>query len=136
MNNLNSLIIEGNIVRQVVLSEPTEGFKVCKIPLAVNRYFKNSTGESVGEVSYFDIEAYGKMAEICEKQCSKGRGIRVVGRLKQSRWKDSDGKSQNKVIVVAEHVEFKPKLNSSAGDDNSGNNEVDSDKEIVEDTTF
>lgn len=111
MNQLNSLIIEGNVVRQAELSEPASGFKVCKFPVAVNRYVKNSNGDGVEEVSYFDIETYGKMAEICEKQSTKGRGIRVVGRLKQNRWKDSDGKNQSKIFVVAEHVEFKPKLN-------------------------
>ena len=39
--------------------------------------------------------------------------MRVVGRLKQSRWKDKDGKSQSKVFVVAEHIEYKPKFDNS-----------------------
>lgn len=109
MNNLNSLIIEGNVVRQGNVVEPTNGFKICSFPVAVNRWFKNKNGEGVTEVSYFDVEAYGKMAEICERQSTKGRGVRVVGRLKQDRWKDDDGKSHNRVYVVAEHIEYKPK---------------------------
>jgi len=111
MNQLNSIILEGNVVRQAELSEPAKGFKICKFPLAVNRFSKNSSGESFEEVSFFDVEAYGKMAEVCEKNSSKGRGVRVVGRLKQNRWKDNDGKNFSKVFIVAEHVEFKPKLN-------------------------
>lgn len=111
MNQLNSLIIEGNVVRQAELSEPVSGFKVCKFPVAVNRLSKNSNGDNVEEVSFFDIEAYGKTAEVCEKKSTKGRGIRVVGRLKQNRWKDSEGKTLSRIFVVAEHVEFKPKLN-------------------------
>ena len=39
--------------------------------------------------------------------------MRVVGRLKQDRWKDKDGKNQNRIYVVAEHVECKPKFNNS-----------------------
>lgn len=109
MNNLNSLIIEGNVVKQGSLLEPANGFKVCSFPLAVNRWYKNKNGEGVTEVSYFDIEAYGRMAEICEKQGVKGRGVRVVGRLKQKTWKDEDGKSHSKVFVIAEHIEYKPK---------------------------
>jgi len=138
MNSLNSLILEGNIVRQAVLSEPTDGFKVCKIPLAVNRFFKNANGDGVEEVSFFDVEAYGKMAEICEKQGSKGRGMRVVGRLKQNRWKDTDGKTQSKIFVVAEHVEFKPKFNNSQNSEESTtqNEEVNSNQEIVEESEF
>jgi len=36
--------------------------------------------------------------------------VRVVGRLKQDRWSDQDGKGRSKVFIVAEHVEFKPQL--------------------------
>lgn len=113
MNQLNSIILEGNVVKQAELSEPTNGFKVCRFPIAVNRFSKNNNGESVEEVSFFDVEAYGKMAENCEKNTSKGRGIRVVGRLKQNRWKDSDGKNVSRVLVVAEHIEYKPKFSKS-----------------------
>ncbi|MCQ2591580.1 MAG: single-stranded DNA-binding protein [Treponema sp.] len=109
MNHLNSIILEGNVAKAAELSEPVNGFKVCRFPLAVNRFTKNPKGDSYEEVSFFDVEAYGKMAEICEKNSSKGRGVRVVGRLKQNRWKDPDGKSYSKVLVVAEHVEYKPK---------------------------
>lgn len=120
MNNLNSLILEGNVVRQAEVSEPAAGFKVCKFPLAVNRFTKNSDGDDVEEVSFFDVEAYGKTAEICEKQSTKGRGIRVVGRLKQNRWKNSDGKGVSRIFVVAEHVEFKPKLNFENSEKGTG----------------
>ena len=121
MNQLNSLILEGNVVRQAELSEPSKGFKVCKFPVAVNRYIKKSTGEGMEEVSYFDVEAYGKIAEVCEKQSSKGRGIRVVGRLKQNRWKDDSGRNMSKVFIVAEHIEFKPKLNYKPQEESAQN---------------
>lgn len=108
MNQLNSIILEGNLVRDAVLTEPAEGFKVCKFTVAVNRYYKNQKDEGIEEVSYFDVEAYGKIAEYSEKKARKGRGIRVVGRLKQSAWKDESGKSFSKVFVIAEHIEYKP----------------------------
>ncbi len=110
MNQLNSLIIEGNVTRVPELREPSAGFKVCTIPLAVNRFYRNKAGEGVNEVSYFNVETYGKMAEICMSRCEKGRGMRVVGRLKQDRWKNSDGKSSSRISIIAEHVEFKKKL--------------------------
>lgn len=106
MNQLNSIILEGNVVKKAVLSKPTAGFVVCKFPLAVNRKTKTPDGEQREEVSYFDIETYGEMAEKCSKFCDKGQGIRVVGRLKQSRWKENDV-SKSKIYVVAEHVEYK-----------------------------
>ena len=96
MNQLNSLIIEGNVVRTPELKEPKDGFKVCTIPLAVNRFYRNAKGDGVNEVSFFDVETFGKMAEICYKKCGKGRGLRVVGRLRQARWVKSDGHNTRK----------------------------------------
>ena len=108
MNQLNSLILEGNLVRDAVLAEPAPGFKKCSFSVGVNRFYKNKKNEDVNEVSFFDVEAYGKMAEYCESKAKKGRGVRVVGRLKQDTWKDGDGKTVSKIYVVAEHIEYKP----------------------------
>ena len=110
MNQLNSLIIEGNVVRAPELREPKDGFKVCTIPLAVNRFYRNAKGDGVNEVSFFDVETFGKMAEICYKKCGKGRGLRVVGRLRQARWVKSDGHNTSKISIIAEHIEFKKKV--------------------------
>ena len=106
MNQLNSIILEGNVARKAEFSEPKTGFQVCKFPLAVNRKTKTPEGETKEEVSYFDVETYGQMAENCFKWCDSGQGVRVVGRLKQSRWEENNVK-KSKVYVIAEHVEYK-----------------------------
>jgi len=108
MNQLNSLILEGNLVRDAVLAEPAPGFKKCSFTMGVNRFYKNKKNEDVNEASFFDVEAYGNMAEYCGEKAKKGRGVRVVGRLKQDTWKDPDGKFASRVYVVAEHIEYKP----------------------------
>lgn len=110
MNQLNSLIIEGNVTREPEFKETANGHKICNIPVAVNRFYKNTDGEGVNEVSFFNIETFGKMAEACQKNCDKGRGIRVVGRLKQSRWTNSEGKTASRISIIAEHVEFKKRI--------------------------
>ena len=114
MNNLNSIILEGNLVRDAQLTEPAPGFKKCAFSIAVNRFFKNRKNEDVNEASFFEVEAYGKMAEYCGEKAKKGRGVRVVGRLKQDTWKDENGKSASKVYVVAEHIEYKPMKKNEA----------------------
>ena len=106
MNQLNSIILEGNVVKKAEFSEPTSGFYVCRFPIAVNRKTKSPNGDSHEEVSYFDVETYGTMAEKCSKYCDKGKGVRVVGRLKQNRWEENNVK-RSKVFVIAEHVEYK-----------------------------
>ena len=47
--------------------------------------------------------------------------MRVVGRLKQNRWKDNDGKNVSKVFIVAEHIEYKPKLVKPADSETEDN---------------
>ena len=125
MNQLNSIILEGNVVKKAEFSEPKTGFQVCKFPLAVNRRTKTPEGETKEEVSYFDVETYGEMAESCFKWCDRGQGVRVVGRLKQSRWEENNTK-KSRVYVVAEHVEYKfskPKGDAAKDDSAKGNAE-------------
>ena len=109
MNALNQVIIEGNVVRTPERKETSTGKFVCTVPVAVNRIYKDSTGNDVNEVGYYDIEAWGeKLTSNVEKFCTKGRGVRVVGRLKQDRWENAEGKKTSKIYIVAEHIDFKP----------------------------
>jgi len=113
MNNLNSILIEGNLVRDPMLRSTPKGTQVCSMCLASNRYYKQDTGFEK-EVSFFDIETWSKLAEACYSKGKKGRGVRVVGRLKQNRWSDPEGKSHSKITIVAEHVEFRPEFKKDA----------------------
>ena len=100
MNPLNSILIEGNVVRDAVLDETAKGTKFCKFSIAANRCYKSETGTFETEVSFFDVETWGRMAELCDENCKKGRGVRVVGRLKQGRWTDDAG---NKMWPTAKY---------------------------------
>ena len=107
MNSLNSILLEGNLVRDPESGETPKGTQFCKFSIASNRYYKQE-GSKVDEVSYFDVEVWSKLAESCHTNLEKGRGVRVVGRLKQDRWQDEEGRGRTKVKIVGEHVEFKP----------------------------
>jgi single-strand DNA-binding protein len=107
MNNLNSILIEGNLTRDPEFRETAKGTALCTFSIASNRFFKQGD-ETEKEVSYFDVQTWAKLAENCRSLGHKGRGVRVVGRLKQERWNGNDGKARSKVSIVAEHVEFRP----------------------------
>ena len=109
MNSLNSILVEGNLVRDPALSRTPKGTQVCTFSLASNRYYKMDN-ESQKEVSFFDIEVWSKLAEACSENLKKGRGVRVVGRLKQDRWSDAEGKNHSRIKIIGEHVEFKPEF--------------------------
>ncbi|MDR1700973.1 MAG: single-stranded DNA-binding protein [Lachnoclostridium sp.] len=112
MGNINSIILEGNVVRDSELRETAKGVRVCTFSVASNRVFQQNM-QKEKEVSFFDIECWGKLAEICGTNCPKGRGVRVIGRLKQDRWVGTDGKNHSRIKIVAEHVEFKPQVNKT-----------------------
>ena len=106
MNNLNSVLLEGNMVRDPLFRSTQKGATVCNFTVASNRFYRQDTNLEK-EVGFFDVEAWGKLAEACSSQGRKGRGVRVVGRLKQDRWTGNDGKNHTKVAIVAEHVEYR-----------------------------
>lgn len=109
MNNLNSILVEGNLVKDPELSYTPKGTAVCKFTVACNRAFKQDD-QLQKEVSFFDVSTWTRLAEVCAEYLKKGRGVRVVGRLKQDKWSDADGKPHSRVYIVAEHVEFKPQV--------------------------
>lgn len=119
MNQLNQIIIEGNLVRDSEIRETARGSTVAKFTLAVNRYVKNAAGEFEQETYFFDAEAWGKLAETVEKKGKKGSGCRIVGRLKQDRWKGSDGKTYSKVYIVSEQIDFTAKSEKSENEEDS-----------------
>lgn len=107
MNSLNSLIVEGRLVKDATLKDLPSGLKVGEMTIAVNRGRKDSDGNWIDEVSYFEVSSFGKMAEVSADKGKKGTEIRVVGRLKQERWNGPDGKSNSKVVIVAEHIDYR-----------------------------
>lgn len=113
--SLNSVNIMGNLTRDPELKYTPAGKAVCSLSIANNRvYTKN--GEKVTEVSYFDVEVWGVVAENCAKYLFKGSGIIVEGRLRQDRW-EKDGKTQSRVRISANSVHFLPK---KGGGDSGG----------------
>ena len=107
MDQLNSIIIEGNLTRDPKLSTTPTRKSVCNFEIGNNRIFKNAVSETVKEVSFFSITCWGKLAESCNSYLETGRSVRVVGRIKQERWQ-LDNRPHSQVVVIAEHVEFGP----------------------------
>jgi single-strand DNA-binding protein len=106
MNNLNSLLLEGNLVRDPLIRSTPKGTAVCNFTIASNRFFRQDAGLEK-ETGFFDVETWGKLAEICDAKGQKGIGVRIVGRLKQDRWENSEGENRSRIVIVAEHVEFR-----------------------------
>ncbi len=107
MNSLNSVLLEGHLVKDPEERRTPQDTIVCSFSIAVNRSYKKDE-DYVQEVSFVEIEAWTGLAETCVKHLCKGRGVRVVGRLKQDRWVNDSEQNRSRIKIVAEHVEFKP----------------------------
>ncbi len=106
MNCLNSVLLEGHLVRDPEERRTPNDTVVCNFTIALKRRYKKED-DYVNEVSYFDIEVWAARAESCLKYLHKGKQARIVGRLKQDRWVDESEQNRSKIKIVAEHVEFK-----------------------------
>lgn len=104
---VNKVMLLGNLTRDPELRYTPQGAGVCEFALALNRSYTNKqTGQRVDEVSFIDIVAWGRTAELCAEYLKKGRQVFVEGRLQQDRWEAQDGKKMSRIRVTAEAVTF------------------------------
>jgi single-strand DNA-binding protein len=107
MASFNKVILAGNLTRDPELRYTPKGTAVAKIGLAVSRNWTNEAGEKKEEVSFIDIEAWGRQGEVLAQYMKKGRPLLVEGRLKLDSWEDKNTKQKvSKLKVVLESFSF------------------------------
>ena len=107
MANFNKVILAGNLTRDPELRYTPKGVAIAKFGLAINRSWKTETGEVREEVTFVDIDAFGKQAETIGQYLKKGRPILVEGRLKLDQWDDKQtGQKRSRLGVVLEGFQF------------------------------
>jgi single-strand DNA-binding protein len=118
MANLNKVMLIGNLTRDPELRVTPKGTAICTFSIAVNRKFRDESGADREEVTYVDIEAWGKSGENISKYCTKGRPLFVEGRLRLDQWEDKNTKEKrSRMKVVLENFQF---LGSGRGGDSGG----------------
>lgn len=104
--SINKAIIQGNLTRDVEMRYTSNGTAAASFSIACNRKYKQGD-DTKEEVSFLDVVAWGKTAELCAQYLVKGSGVIIDGRLQQRRWDDKDtGQKRSKVEIVAEQVHF------------------------------
>jgi single-strand DNA-binding protein len=114
MASFNKVILAGNLTRDPEMRYTPKGTAVAAFTLAVNRKWKTETGELKEEVSFIDVDAFGRQAEVIAQYLKKGRPFLVEGRLKQDTWEDKNThQKQSKLKVVLEGFSF---IDTKGGD--------------------
>jgi single-strand DNA-binding protein len=104
--SLNKVFLLGNLTRDPELRYVPSGTAVANFSVAVNRTYKDNTGEKKEDTSFIRIVVWGRMAEICGEYLTKGRSVLVEGRLKSRSWEGPDGQKRSALDVVATNVQF------------------------------
>ena len=107
MANFNKVILAGNLTRDPELKYTPKGLAIASFGMAVNRRWKTETGEQKEEVTFVDIDAFGRQAEVVSQYVKKGNPFLVEGRLKLDQWEDKNThQKQSKLKVVLEGFSF------------------------------
>src|SRR6476469_4867501 len=103
--SLNQTFLMGNLTRDPELRQTPNGQNVTSFSLALNRSYKDSSGEWQEATDYIDIVCWGPLAERVAQYLSKGRRCLVQGRLQSRSW-EQEGVKRTKVEVLANDVTF------------------------------
>ncbi|MCR5761619.1 MAG: single-stranded DNA-binding protein [Sphaerochaetaceae bacterium] len=113
MNDLNTVLIEGRLVRDPDLRTFATG-QMCRFSIACARFYFDKDKRWVQDTSFLSVEVWGAAAKVCSDVLKKGRSVRVVGRIRQRTWKDNMEKNREYICIIAEHIEFKPEKKNDA----------------------
>lgn len=107
MASFNKVILVGNLTRDPELRYTPKGMAIAKIGLAVNRNWTTESGEKKEEVTFVDVDAFGRQAETLAQYMKKGSPLLVEGRLKLDQWDDKQtGQKRSKLGVIVEGFQF------------------------------
>jgi single-strand DNA-binding protein len=121
MANLNKVMLIGNLTRDPEIKYTPKGTAVAQVGLAVNRVWSNDAGEKQEEVTFVDIELWGRQAEIAGEYLKKGRPVFIGGRLKLDSWDDKQtGQKRSKMKVVGEQLQLLGSREGGSGSAESG----------------
>ncbi len=101
---LNKVMIIGRLGRDPDLRYTPSGQAVATFPVATTRYWNTAAGERRSETEWFNVVAWGSLAEICKQFLTKGEQVYIEGRLKTRRWEDANGQRRYSVEIVASEM--------------------------------
>ena len=101
---LNKVLIIGRLGQDPEMRYTPSGRPLTKFQLAANRSWTTADGEKKTETEWFNIVAWGKLAEICNQYLKKGQQIYIEGRLHTRRWQDDEGSNHSSVEIITQEM--------------------------------
>ena len=101
---LNKVMVIGHVGRDPEMRYIPSGKPVTSFSVATSRSWTNSEGERRQETEWFNVVAWGNLAEICKQHIRKGQQVYVEGRLQTRSWEDHEGKKRFRTELVANEM--------------------------------
>jgi len=106
MAGMNVVVLIGNLTSDPEMKYTPSGTAKTKFSIAVNRKYKDGSGQTQEEVTYVPIVVWGGQAENCANYLSKGRPVAVEGRLRIDSFDNAEGQKVKVIEVIANSVQF------------------------------
>ncbi len=104
--HMNDVRLVGRLTRDPELRFTAKGIPVCRFDLAVNRRFKDNTGEWRDETAFIPIVVWRDAGQRCGERLKKGSPAYVEGRLRSKSWETKDGQKRFGIEVDSLRVQF------------------------------
>lgn len=104
VRGLNKVMIIGLVGREPEMRYTPSGRPVTSFSVATSRTWTSSEGERREETEWFNVVAWGNLAEICKTHLSKNQQVYVEGRLQTRGWEDETGKKHFRTELVANEM--------------------------------
>jgi single-strand DNA-binding protein len=102
--DLNKVMVIGRLGRDPEMRFTPSGRPVTTFSVASGRSWTTSDGQKRSETEWFNIVAWGGLAEVCNQYLEKGMRVYIEGRLQTRRWEDSNGVKKSSTEVVASEM--------------------------------
>jgi single-strand DNA-binding protein len=103
---MNKLILIGNVGRDPDMRYTPSGQAVTSFSVASNHRYKTTSGEQREETEWFNCQAWGKLAEVCNQYITKGQQVYVEGRLKSRTYQTQGGETRFSNDVTISEFQF------------------------------
>jgi single-strand DNA-binding protein len=101
---LNKVLLIGNLGCDPEMRYTPSGRPVTSFSLSTPRSWTSADGERREETEWFNVVAWGSLAEICKQHLNKGQQVYIEGRLQTRGWEDETGKKHFRTEVVANEM--------------------------------
>ena len=108
--NLNKVFLIGRLTADPQLRMTPTNQQVVNFGVATNRVWVDKSGQKQETAEFHNIVAWGRQAELISKFLTKGSLMCVEGRLQTREWEDKQGQKRRTTEIVAENVQFGPRL--------------------------